>query len=180
MKYQKHGFMNYLDIILIILLFLAAIKGFVKGFVEELAGLVALILGVWVAIHFSDSVAQFLVDQFSWKFRNISLVAFLITFLLVVVLVNIVGSYINKLVKAVSLGFLNRLAGLAFGVIKGALILSILLIIFNKVDKDVHIISRETKANSRLFEPVRNFAPSIFPFLDFWRERQQREEKDSL
>lgn len=111
--------MNYLDIILIILLFLAAINGFVKGFVEELAGLVALILGVWVAIHFSDSVAQFLVDQFSWKFRNISLVAFLITFLLVVVLVNIVGSYINKLVKAVSLGFLNRLAGLAFGVIKG-------------------------------------------------------------
>ncbi len=72
--------------------------------------------------------------------------------------------------KAVSLGFLNRLAGLAFGVIKGALILSILLVIFNKVDEDVHIISESTKADSRLFDPIKNFAPGIFPFLDFWGE----------
>ncbi len=162
--------MNYLDIVLVVLLILSAVNGFVKGFVEELSGLVALILGIWVAIHFSDTVADFMVDRFNWNFEHLSMVAFLITFLIVVILVSILGAYINKLVKAVSLGFLNRLAGLAFGVIKGALILSILLVIFNKVDEDVHIISESTKADSRLFDPIKNFAPGIFPFLDFWGE----------
>ena len=44
--------MNYLDIVLVVLLILSAINGFSKGFVEELAGLIALILGIWAAIHF--------------------------------------------------------------------------------------------------------------------------------
>jgi hypothetical protein len=59
------------------------------------------------------------------------------------------------------------LAGLAFGAVKGALILSVLLVIFDKIDEDVHIISADTKSQSRLYTPIRNFAPGVFPFLDF-------------
>jgi membrane protein required for colicin V production len=162
--------MNYVDLILGILLILSAINGFSKGFVEELAGLVALILGIWAAIHFSDAVGQYLTENFHWTFKHLSIVAFIITFLIVVILVQIIGSFFSKLVKAVSLGFLNRLAGLAFGALKGALILSILLVIFDKLDKDVHLIAEKTKAESRLYTPVRNFAPGVFPFLDFWKE----------
>ncbi len=83
--------MNYLDIVLVVLLILSAVNGFVKGFVEELAGLVALILGIWVAIHFSDTVADFMVNRFNWNFEHLSMVAFLITFLIVVILVSILG-----------------------------------------------------------------------------------------
>jgi len=164
--------MNYVDIILGILLILSAIGGFSKGFVEELAGLVALILGIWVAIHFSDIVGQFLTGTFNLTFKHLHIAAFIITFIVVVILVHIIGSMVNKMVKAVSLGFLNRLAGLAFGAIKGALILSVFLVIFDKIDNDVHIISPESKSESRLFTPMRNFAPGIFPFLDFWKEKQ--------
>ena len=162
--------MNYIDVILGILLILSAIGGFTKGFVEELAGLVALILGIWAAIHFSDLVGQFLTDTFNLTFKHLHIVAFIVTFIGVVILVQIIGSIVNKMVKAVHLGFLNRLAGLAFGAIKGALILSVLLVVFDKIDKDVHIISPETKTESRLYTPIRNFAPGIFPFLDFWKE----------
>ncbi len=167
--------MNYLDIVLAILLLLAAINGFVKGFVEELAGLVALILGIWAALRFSDRVAQFLMERLGWGFEHLNIVAFIITFAIVVILVSFIGSYVNKLVHAVSLGFLNRLAGLGFGIIKGALILSILLVVFNKFDKDVHIINQDVKTQSRLFTPIKNFAPGVFPFLDFWGENSQQE-----
>lgn len=167
--------MNYLDIVLAILLLLAAINGFVKGFVEELAGLVALILGIWAALRFSDRVALFLMERLGWDFEHLNIVAFIITFAIVVILVSFIGSYVNKLVHAVSLGFLNRLAGLGFGVIKGALILSILLVVFNKFDKDVHIINQDVKNQSRLFAPIKNFAPGVFPFLDFWGENNQEE-----
>jgi membrane protein required for colicin V production len=162
--------MNYLDIILGILLILSAFNGFSKGFVEELAGLVALILGIWAAIHFSGMMAHFLTSHLNFTFQHLSIAAFLITFILVVILVHLVGTLVSKVIKAASLGFLNRLAGFGFGVIKGALILSIILIVFNRIDEDVHIISSEKKAESKLYEPIRNFAPRIFPFLDFWHE----------
>jgi membrane protein required for colicin V production len=165
--------MNYVDIVLGILLILSAIGGFSKGFVEELAGLVALILGIWAAIHFSDIVGQFLTNTFHITYKHLNIVAFIVTFILVVILVHIIGSVVNKMVKAISLGFLNRLAGLAFGSVKGALILSVLLVVFDKIDKDVHIISAETKAESKLYTPIRNFAPGVFPFLDFWKEQNQ-------
>ncbi len=166
--------MNYLDIILGILLILSAFNGFSKGFVEELAGLVALILGIWVAIHFSDVVARYLTDHFHFTFEHLHIAAFIITFVIVVVLVYLVGALVNKVVKAASLGFLNRLAGFGFGIIKGALILSVVLVVFNRIDKDVHIISEQTKADSKLFEPIKNFAPGVFPFLDFWGENKQQ------
>ncbi len=163
--------MNYLDIVLVILLFLSAINGFSKGFVKELAGLIALILGIWAAIHFSDWVAGYLSDHLHFTFQNLSIVAFLLTFVAVVILVHLTGSLIGKLIHSVSLGFLNRLAGFAFGIIKGMLILSMLLVVFHKIDEDVHIISASVKADSRLYNPVRNFAPDVFPFLDIWGER---------
>ena len=165
--------MNYLDAILGIILIVSAINGFSKGFVEELAGLVALVLGIWAAIHFSDLVGEFLTTSFNMTFKHLHIVAFIVTFIGVVILVHIIGSIVNKMVKAIKLGFLNRLAGLAFGAVKGALILSVLLVVFDKIDKDVHIVSAETKAESKLYTPIRNFAPGIFPFLDFWKEQNQ-------
>jgi len=167
--------MNYLDIVLGILLILSTLNGFSKGFVEELAGLVALILGIWVAIHFSDVASHYLTDHFNWTFRHLTLVSFIVTFLVVVILVNIIGSFIGKMVKAASLGFPNRLAGLAFGAVKGALILSVLLVIFDRIDRDVHLISEQKKSESRLYTPVKNFAPGVFPFLDFWGENVPEE-----
>jgi membrane protein required for colicin V production len=104
-------------------------------------------------------------------------VAFIITFVIVVILVHLIGALVNKIVKAASLGFLNRLAGFGFGIIKGALILSIILVVFNKIDKDVHVISEQTKAESKLFSPIKNFAPRVFPFLDFWGENTKENTK---
>ena len=162
--------MNYIEIILLILLILSAFNGFSKGFVEELAGLFALILGIWAALHFSGFVAQLITDLFNFESRFLPVISFLVTFIIVLILVSIIGGMISNLVKAVHLGFLNRLAGFVFGVVKGALVLSIFLVVFNKIDEDVHILSGESKSGSRLYEPVRNFAPSVFPFLDFWGE----------
>jgi membrane protein required for colicin V production len=67
-----------------------------------------------------------------------------------------------------------------FGVAKTAFILSILLLIFNKIDEDVHILSQETKMNSQLYEPMRKFAPSVFPFISNWEneKRPQGRSKD--
>lgn len=168
--------MNYIDIILGILLILSAINGFRKGFIVELASLAALILGIWGAFEFSDITTDFLMENFNLHSKHINIISFVVTFIVIVILVHIVANVVNKLVEAMMLGFINRLAGLVFGLLKSALILSVILVIFEKIDKDVSILSERKKAESKLYEPIRNFAPSIFPFIDFLNDDADKEE----
>ena len=160
--------MNYIDIILGVLLLLAAIRGFGKGLVAEVASLAALILGRWGAIRFSHLTGEMLVNFFELQSKYMGLISFFVTFILIVVAVQIIGNVVHKLINSLALGLLNRLAGVLFGVLKTALILSVVLIVFDEVDENVGILPPEKKARSQVYEPVKNLVPSIFPFLDFW------------
>ncbi len=170
--------MNYIDIVLGLLLLFTAIRGFRKGLVSELASLAALILGVWGAIEFADITSGFLIENFELNTGYLDIISFTITFIIIVFLVHVVGNVVNKLVDTVMLGFVNRLAGMAFGILKSALILSIILVVFDKIDDDIEILSAEAKTESRLYEPIRSFAPSVFPFLNIWDGREDQEKTD--
>lgn len=176
-KLQKFK-MNYIDLILILLLLFAAINGFRRGLISEIASLAALVLGVWGAIEFSYITSEFLTESMGWEINHLNLISFVITFIVIVILVHLVASSLSKLVEAAMLGWANRITGLVFGVVKTAFILSILLLIFNKIDEDVHILSQETKMNSQLYEPIRKFAPSVFPFISNW-EREKKPQRRS-
>ena len=160
--------MNYIDIILAILLLLSAISGFRKGLVVELASLAALVLGIWGAVEFSYITTEFLIENLNVTSDHLPIISFVVTFIVIVILVHIVGNVVNKMVETVMLGFINKLAGMVFGFLRAALVLSIVMVVFDKIDEDVEILSEQTKENSKLYEPVRKLAPSIFPFIDFW------------
>lgn len=168
--------MNYIDIILALLLVFAAFNGFRKGLVVELVSLAALILGIWGAIEFSYVTSDFLIENFNLQTKHLNIISFIITFVVIVILVHIVGNVIDKLVKTVMLGFVNKLAGIAFGILRSALILSIILVVFDKVDEDMEILSPKAKSESRLYGPIRNFAPSIFPFINIWDDNNSSEQ----
>jgi membrane protein required for colicin V production len=91
-----------------------------------------------------------------------------ITFVVIVVLVHILGKILDTTVKAVALGFLNRLAGIIFGVLKTAVILSILLLLFDSVDENVHILPSKQKAESKIYSPMKQLVPTLFPFIKLW------------
>ena len=170
--------MNYIDIILGLLLLFAAISGFRKGLVSELASLAALILGIWGAIEFSYITTDFLLENFDLQTKYLNIISFVITFVVIVILVHIVGSAVNKFIETAMLGFINKLAGLAFGILRSALILSIILVVFDKIDEDVEILSKEAKEESQLYEPIRNFAPSLFPFINLWDTSDEPNKED--
>lgn len=160
--------MNYIDIILGVLLIIAAIRGFVKGFVVELASLLALILGVWGAIHLSHFTAEVLVNNLNFESEHTSIVAFVITFIIILVVVHVLGKVVTKLVEALALGFINQLAGLLFGVFKSAVILSIFLLFFDRINQNGDLISQETIEKSQVYEPLKSVVPTLLPFLNFW------------
>ncbi|MBV5313521.1 MAG: CvpA family protein [Prolixibacteraceae bacterium] len=160
--------MNYIDLVLGIILIISAIQGFRKGFIVELASLAAIVLGIWGAIKFSDWTADFISDTTNYHSEHLSTIAFFVTFIVIVILVHILGKTLDSVVKAVALGFLNGLAGIIFGVLKTAVILSIFLLLFDMVDENVHILPSRQKTESKIYEPMKQLVPTLFPFLKLW------------
>jgi len=157
--------MNYFDIIVGGILLLALVKGFKKGLVIELATLAALVLGILGAIKFSDITEQYLIQHINSN--HIGLIAFFVTFILIVIGVHIIAKMLDKLVSAVALGFINRILGAAFSVLKYAFIISVLMAVFNSFDKNFNIIPDKQKESSILYIPMSKLALTIFPYLHF-------------
>lgn len=159
--------MNYIDIVLGILLLVGGIRGIMNGFLVELASLAALILGIWGAIYLSHYTGNFLIKTFSLGSETAGPLAFLITFVVIIVVVHLLGKALTKVVEAMQLGLLNRLAGLLFGILKTALILSVLLFFFDEMDQEAHLLEPKAKEQSQVYEPLKNLVPTLLPFIDF-------------
>jgi membrane protein required for colicin V production len=172
--------MNYIDIILAIPLLWALYRGFTKGFIIEIASLIAIILGVYGSIHFSYFISNRLNIHSSYS----HLIAFAITFLLIVIIIFLLAKLLEKSINLIALGFFNKLAGAFFCLLKYAFILSVLLMFFNKCNSKISIISDKTKKESLLYKPVSWLAPTIIPKLNFKEMRGKFEtatiKKDSL
>lgn len=157
--------MNTIDIILVALLLYGLVRGFMKGFFVEVTSLVALAIGLYGAIHFSYIVANYLKNSVDWTEKYIQIIAFAITFFIIVVLISFTGKILTKIADTVALGIVNKLFGAAFGFLKIGLILSVVLIIFDKLNKAMPFVKEENLQSSILFAPVKNIAPMIFPTI---------------
>ena len=155
--------MVIIDIILGALILFGIIRGFFKGLFVEIASLLALVLGIYGAIHFSNYAATFLETRTEWAENNINITAFAITFVVIVLAIILAGKALTKLANFAMLGILNKLFGALFGGIKLALLLSILLIVFEKFNKTFIFTDEKTIEESLLYEPVKSIAPMIFP-----------------
>lgn len=155
--------MNTFDIILAALLIFGFVRGLLKGLFVEVASLVALVAGIYGAIHFSFFVGDYLKDYVSWEERYITIVSFAITFAIIVLVIALLGKALTKIADFAALGMLNKILGGVFGALKIGIILSILLIVFTKLNNTIPFISDEQKDDSILYEPVKNLAPTVFP-----------------
>lgn len=157
--------MAIIDIVLAALLGFGLVRGLIKGLFVEVASLVALIAGTYGAIHFSYFVAELLLDNVSWDEKTINIIAFIATFIIIVLLISLAGKALTKLANFAALGFLNKLLGAVFGVLKIGLILSVLLIVFDKMNNTIPFVDEEHTKESVLYEPVKSLAPILFPTI---------------
>jgi membrane protein required for colicin V production len=157
--------MSTLDIILVIFLFYFAYKGFTNGFIISIATLVGLVLGFYAASHFSEFTANWLQHDMGLKSSNIKLIAYIVTFVIVVILIFLLGRFLTGVVKTVGLGIVNRLAGALLGIAKGALIASLLFLLFSKIDPNQSLFTAQHKKGSVLYKPVSAVAPAVIPLI---------------
>jgi membrane protein required for colicin V production len=169
---------NVFDIIIIILLAWGAYSGFTKGLILSAASLLALVLGVWGAVKFSNVVANYLTQLIHINEKYIGIIAFATTFVLIVIAVHFIAKGIETLVEAVALGVFNKVFGAAFGVLKFGFIISVLLVVLNVVNKNISFLSPEFKEKSLFYKPLSSIAPSIFNYLKF-DDSEYPDEEDS-
>lgn len=155
---------NYFDIIAGGILIYAIIRGYVNGFVLEMASTVAFVLGVLGAVMIGGWAESFLGHWVKWPYLGI--VAFLLVFMIVVMLTYLFGNTITKLLEKSALNFFNRLLGCAFSLVKYAFLISVGIAVINFFDKSNSLFPLSEMENSYLYNPLEQFAPTVFPFID--------------
>ncbi|WP_375325753.1 CvpA family protein [Flagellimonas sp. GZD32] len=157
--------MSFLDIVIGILLVWGLYKGLRNGLFVELATLIALIAGLYGAIHFSYITGEYLSDRLDWNEQYIQIAAFLITFFAIIIVVNLAGKFLTKIADFAMLGLLNKIAGGIFGLLKVAVILGALLIFFEKLTSPLNMVNEETKAQSVFYEPIKEIGALVFSWV---------------
>jgi len=152
-----------LDVILLLCLGWGAYKGFRKGFIIQSFVILALALAIWGGFAFAGMLEPLMEKYLQMNELACSVVSFIVIFVLVMILVYASGYLVTKVTDAVALGMINRLAGAAFGVLVNALVLSVLILLFNRVNDKKQFIGPETLGKTYLYKPIGKVAPAIFP-----------------
>ena len=158
--------MNFIDILILVPLGYAAWKGFQHGIIIEVFTLLALLVGIYAGIHFSDFTANFLRDSVDWQSEYLPVVAFTITFLGIGAIVYFAGKVIEQMVKVTNLTPINKVFGIVFGVLKMTYFISVFLVLIESYDEKGNFFPQETKDSSMLYHPVLKVSTSTIPALE--------------
>ena len=163
--------MNWMDLVIGLLLVYAFYKGFKNGLILELTSLLALILGLFLAYSYSDRTAGILDQRVDWSDTSLSIVAFLLTFIVVVILINILGKALSKLIGMMALGLVNKLAGGIFGLMKVLLFISVLFVVADAAREYMDVLELEVVQTSIILDFYQRNIVELFPdIIDFLRE----------
>jgi len=157
--------MNFFDILVLGFILLFVINGFRKGFIISLATLFALVLGIYLAVNFSNFTQGALAENFHPSKTWLPILSFILTFLIVAILVLVVAKIMEKMIDLVGMGFINKLAGALLGLLKGVVIASIILFIIFSIDKKQKWITPEDKKGSFTLTRVEQVFPKIMTGL---------------
>ena len=119
--------MNPFDILIIVVLGYSLVRGLFRGLVKELSSLIGVLGGFYAAYTYYKVLAG-LLSKLIHDISYLNILSFLIIFCGVLIIVGVLGVIIKYLLNIAFLGWIDRIGGVVFGVLKGILIVSVLFI----------------------------------------------------
>lgn len=120
--------MNPFDILIVTILTYGLIRGIFRGLVREIASIVGILGGFYAAYTYYTRLAALTSDLIENPvYRNI--ISYLVIFSAVVVIVGILAVIIKYLLNIAYLGWVDRVSGALFGLLKAALVVCVLFIV---------------------------------------------------
>ena len=155
--------MEILDLIILMPLIYGAYKGYKRGFIMSLFLLLAVVVGLYAAFHFTDVIVGYGKEHFSWTSSYIAPVTFLSLFLVVGAGIYFGGKVLESVIKLVKLSILNSLAGALLGLLQWTYFVGSLLLMLISFDQKERIISKETKQHSFIIPAITSVLHGSIP-----------------
>ena len=152
-----------IDIIFFILIVIAIVKGYQKGFIIALFSIIALIAGLAAALKLSAAMAVYLQHNVAVPSKWLPVISFALVFLLVVFLVHLGARLIEKTVEMVLLGWANRLGGIVLYVILYTIIFSVVIFYADKIK----IFGRSAIESSWIYPVVQPIGPKVIDGIGY-------------
>ncbi|QQR87919.1 MAG: CvpA family protein [Flavobacteriales bacterium] len=171
--------MNWLDISLLVLLGMAAFKGYQRGLLIELASLVGLVLGIWAGLRFNRAVADWLGFE-----EHQEALGFIVILLAVLALLHLAARVCTKAMDLTGLGLPNKAAGALSGLLRALFVLSAMINVLSAVGDRLPEPMYNTLKDSGIATGIQELAPMVVPELadgkwlrsGFERIREQTDE----
>lgn len=157
--------MAIIDIILLLCFVPAVIQGIRKGFVRQAIELIAIFVGVWLAFHFSTLLSGWLGQYVSFDRRLLHVICFGVIVLITIAILWLLAKLITSIIKVLLLGWINGLLGVVFAIFKIALVLGLLILLFEGFNSTLHLIKASKVADAQVYQALKHFAELIFPYL---------------
>ncbi len=123
--------MNWLDIIVLLMLLIPIFIGWRRGLVGTVVPLVGLVVAIILAGRFYDSVAGWFSTWLDSP-AQANLLGFAIIFVIVLAAAMVVAAISREFLSLLLLGWVDRIGGLAFGLLIGGLVTGALLTMVTK------------------------------------------------
>ena len=157
--------MNSLDIVFLLLFIPGVIRGLTKGFLEQVISLGGVVLSALPAYRFSGFACDILKEYITVSETVLHVIGFAAVLVLSLVLVILLAKLVTKVAEMASLGWLNKVLGIVFSLFTTALILSILIILFDTVNVKFELVTSPLLQESVLYGHLKDFGYYVFPYL---------------
>lgn len=150
-----------IDVIALVLLVTAILKGLRNGLVVAVFSLLAFLIGLAAALKLSAAVANYLGEATNLSQRWLPVLAFALVFFVVALLVRLGARAIEGVLQMAMLGWLNKLGGVVFYGLMYLLIYSVVLF----YAQQLNIIKPETAVTSATYPYIYPVAPEVLSSL---------------
>ncbi len=157
--------MNTLDIVLLILFIPGIIRGMSKGFIEQAITLVGIVISVYLAFKFSGAACDWLKNYITVSETVLNVLGFAAVLVAVLLIVLFFAKLITAAVEKASLGWLNKVLGLVFSLAVSALLIAIVIILFDTVNLKFGLVKSPVLQESLLYGALKDFGYFAFPYL---------------
>ncbi|MDO4949537.1 MAG: CvpA family protein [Bacteroidales bacterium] len=158
--------MGTLDIILWVLIAIGVIEGLLKGALKQVAWIVGLIVGLLVARGLYSMVGATIAPMVGVPITIANILAFILIWIIVPFAFLGVAMLLTKALKAVHLGWLNRVLGAVVGALKFILMAGMIIHALEFVDPHEGIVTAELKSDSMLYQPIHESVSVIMPVIE--------------
>ena len=157
--------MNTLDIVILLLFIPGIIRGMSKGFLEQIITLAGIVLSVYLAFKFSDVAGAWLGNYLKVSQTLLNILSFALVLVGVLLITLFFAKLLTAAVENISLGWLNKVLGLVSAIATSAVIIGLIIILFDTVNLKFGLVKSPVLQESLLYGALKDFGYFVFPYM---------------